>query len=532
MKSRKTIIIVIVIFICLLDVFLAASFFVAKRRSSLQNAVILFEDESALRHSNAFGVSAGLISNAVVETIAETLATPAIVVAENNRPTSFHLVYDDDFNYAVKQNILSIQSFFQYQYHIDLPVYSDSEEQYPCEIIVGSSRRGACWDLTSSLSPGEYAIRVIAENDSESGSFNSIQLLIAFNGEYARMAALDRFLTDYCKADEAIVPSNLDIRGTCTAEDAVITSSIPRLRDPFILVEDGVYYAYGTGWHCWKNTSGSLSGAWQDLGRCVEIPPEADTNYWAPEVYHYNDKYYMITTYHSSYTWRRGCALFISDRPEGPFVKLSPAHITPSWRDCIDGTLYLDEDGQPWLVFVLEWTYTLDQVGRMAAAKLSDDLTSLITYPIELFRADSPEWEIANVTDGCWMYQCETGELLMLWSNNDAGGYAVGVARSDNGKIDGKWSQDRSLLYSKKLTGDYAGGHPMTFTDTDGQRYLAIHAPNFAIDDRMEKPVFIPIKERAGTLVWDLWKEEPSSFNNLYLIKVRIHENDSNSALG
>ena len=72
----------------------------------------------------------------------------------------------------------------------------------------------------------------------------------------------------------------------------------------------------------------------------------------------------------------------------------------------------------------------------------------------------------------------------------------------------------------------------MTFTDTDGQLYLAIHAPNFAIDDRMEKPVFIPIKERAGTLVWDLWKEEPSSFNNLYLIKVRIHENDSNSALG
>jgi len=70
--------------------------------------------------------------------------------------------------------------------------------------------------------------------------------------------------------------------------------------------------------------------------------------------------------------------------------------------------------------------------------------------------------------------------------------------------VDGKWSQDKELLYSKTMTGEYDGGHGMLFTDTDGQMYLSIHSPNGASKTRKEVPIFIPVKERAGTLVWDL----------------------------
>ena len=46
-------------------------------------------------------------------------------------------------------------------------------------------------------------------------------------------------------------------------EDIIrIVSKIEQLRDPCIVVENGVYYAYGTGWVCYKNTSGSLAGDW------------------------------------------------------------------------------------------------------------------------------------------------------------------------------------------------------------------------------------------------------------------------------
>ena len=74
-------------------------------------------------------------------------------------------------------------------------------------------------------------------------------------------------------------------------ESNYIETTIPMLRDPFVLAENGVYYMYGTGWKCYKNTSGRLSGEWIDLGVVVQVPSDATTNYWAPEVHKYNGKY-------------------------------------------------------------------------------------------------------------------------------------------------------------------------------------------------------------------------------------------------
>jgi hypothetical protein len=281
----------------------------------------------------------------------------------------------------------------------------------------------------------------------------------------------------------------------------MIVSSIECLRDPFILLENGVYYAYGTSWIAFKNTSGSLSGNWEPLGVVVSTPEDARDCFWAPEVYKYNGAFYMFTTYRSRTTEKRGCSVLYSKSPEGPFVEISDGTVTPREWDSIDATLYVDESSQPWMVFVHEWTSTDDRVGRMAAARLSDDLTHLISEPIELFRADDPSWSKGQVTDGCWMHRCETGELLMIWSNWDAHGYCVGIARSESGKIDGVWSQDDALLYSKKMTGEYDGGHGMIFRAPDQKLYLSFHSPNDRRAGRAETPVFMEIREECGRLL-------------------------------
>lgn len=377
-----------------------------------------------------------------------------------------------------------------------------AKQETPCEILVGADRRADCAALTETLKNNEYAIRVVRTEE-------KTKIIIAYKGVYALMSAVDRFIEDYVEEDRGVVavPADLDIRETYSEGDVMITSSIPQLRDPCVLVEDGVYYAYGTGWVCWKNTSGNLKSGWKSLGTVAQIPQYADTNYWAPEVHKYNGAYYMFTTYHSTETGHRGCTIMKADRPEGPFVEITNGHITPHDWDSIDGTFYVDPDGQPWMVFVHEWTSTDDGVGRMAAAKLSDDLTHFISEPVELFRADDPAWSKGNVTDGCWMYRCEDGQLLMLWSNWDSAGYCVGIARSASGRVDGEWTQDRELLYSKNMTGKYDGGHGMIFTDTDGQMYLSIHSPNSASAGRKETPVFIRVREKDGTLIWDLQGE-------------------------
>lgn len=283
-----------------------------------------------------------------------------------------------------------------------------------------------------------------------------------------------------------------------------IESGIPQLRDPWVYVENGVYYMCGTGWHIWKNEAGKLDSGWDDLGCVVEIPEDAETNYWAPEIHFYNGFYYMFTTYLSKTTNRHRCTILRADKPEGPYREISVDNLTPMEWDSIDGTLYVDEDGQPWLVFVHEWVSAPGNVGTMAAAKLSSNLTRLISEPVELFRADAPQWAVRGVTDGCWMHRCADGQLLMLWSNFDSAGYCVGISRSVSGDILGEWTHDPVPLYSKNITGTYDGGHGMVFEDINGQMYLSIHAPNAPIGNRLEMPIFLPVREQDGTFVVDM----------------------------
>ena len=91
----------------------------------------------------------------------------------------------------------------------------------------------------------------------------------------------------------------------------------------------------------------------------------------------------------------------------------------------------------------------------------------------------------------------------MLWSNFDAHGYTLAIARSTNGRLDGEWIHDEEPFYSKSMTGEYDGGHGMIFTDVDGHMYISFHSPNTPVGDRKETPVFLAIKEEDGRLVWD-----------------------------
>ena len=284
----------------------------------------------------------------------------------------------------------------------------------------------------------------------------------------------------------------------------IIETNVTKLRDPYVVVADGVYYAYGTGWKCYVNRSGRLDGEWvlSDKSPTVIVPDDFVKQNWAPEVHVVNGKYYMFTTYFSSKTQHRGCSVFCAEHPEGPFVQISDGHFTPDYWDCIDATLYFDENGQPWSIFVHEWTCTPDHVGLFSVAKMSDDLTHLISEPVDLFRADDAPWSAAGVTDGCFMYRTKGGKLLMIWSNFAADGYCVGIAESENGRPDGKWIQREKRLYGKTDANyPFDGGHGMLFTDVDGQMYLSMHSPNDPVGERDTTMVFLTVKEENDDLI-------------------------------
>ena len=277
------------------------------------------------------------------------------------------------------------------------------------------------------------------------------------------------------------------------------------IRDPFVLLHNGVYYLYGTrGATCWGPADGFDVYVSRDLedwdGPFVCFHNDgsfwADRNYWAPEVYSYQGAFYMFASFKNPDV-RRGTAVLKAESPLGPFVPHSDGCVTPRDWECLDGTLYVDKAGKPWMVFCHEWVQAGD--GEVDAIPLTDDLSAPAGEPRLLFRASEAPWcKVMHhssgvdgcVTDGPFFWRTAEGTLLCLWASFSAGGYTEGVAVSSNGEIDGTFTQVEPLFMDD-------GGHGMVFRALDGQLYLTLHSPNAHLEER---PFFHPITERDGRL--------------------------------
>jgi len=256
-------------------------------------------------------------------------------------------------------------------------------------------------------------------------------------------------------------------------------------RDPFIMPCGGKYYLYHT-----LGKEGIGCKVSEDLENwsapiTVFTPPEdfhgVDCFFWAPECHYYKGNFYIFTSVLSlKYNNHRTISVYRSASPLGPFEDIADGAISPADWDAIDGTLYVDNNGDPWLVFVHEWTSMPDKNGSMVAARLSEDFTKLISEPQHLFFAKEPEWARSGVTDGPFLVTTDAGTLYMLWSNFEKdGGYVVALARSESGNILGPWKHCKKLIYNSKMAADgYDGGHAMIFRTKEGRDMISFHGPN------------------------------------------------------
>lgn len=281
-------------------------------------------------------------------------------------------------------------------------------------------------------------------------------------------------------------------------------SDIPA-HDPYVWVDmqAGVYYLYTSGIP--KFTGMERYGVltyrsndlleWEGPYVVFTVPDNVWAHpmhgTWAPEVHAYEGRFYLFVTLHNRMRplednntipiakhWR-GTAIAVSDSPEGPFELLrEDAPVIDPSRMTLDGTLFVDEQKKPWMVYCHEWIQTID--GTIDAAPLSDDLREAIGEPIRLFNASEATWDTGGpaegydgkvyVTDGCQLYRKQDGSLLMLWSSYDNGQYVQTIARSESGKLQGPWKQLEPLVH-----GD--SGHGMLFHTLEGELMLILHQP-------------------------------------------------------
>ncbi|SFM51522.1 Glycosyl hydrolases family 43 [Streptomyces sp. cf124] len=295
------------------------------------------------------------------------------------------------------------------------------------------------------------------------------------------------------------------------------------LHDPFVVADEGTrtYHLYtsndptvsgvdGTGTMVYRSTdllhwshpvvvfrTADQVGIWATEGA------------WAPEVHAWDGRYYLFTTLHDekkplkvppANRWgtpfalpnhMRGTVTAVSDSLTGPFAVVDPTRPTPPENlMTLDGTLYVDPSGEPWMVYAHEWLQTVD--GTMEAIRLAPDLTRTVGEPVLLFRASDASWLTEQIpagmphqlapyiTDGPQLYRTPDDSLLMLWSTYEknvagddgtiSGGYVQTYAVSRSGDLTGPWDQRRPLVREDS-------GHGMLFRTFEGQLMMIVHRP-------------------------------------------------------
>lgn len=283
------------------------------------------------------------------------------------------------------------------------------------------------------------------------------------------------------------------------------------IRDPYVLLHEETYYLYGTrSRSCWGPADGFDCYTSSDLEHWdgpfeVFHRPDgffADRSYWAPECYFHEGKFYLIATLESE-TRKKGVYTLMADSPLGPFHPTGDQPLTPPDWACIDGSLYWDSNGTPYLLFSHSFEDNRD--GEMCAMELCADLTRAVSAPKVIFSAVEAPWatpipfareefhidDDVYFTDGPCVHEMADGSLTMLWASWSDHGYAVGAAISPSGSIYGPWEHRNEKIFPEN------GGHGMLFRTKEGTLLYTLHYPN---DRFMEHPIFEAVSEQDGTL--------------------------------
>ena len=126
--------------------------------------------------------------------------------------------------------------------------------------------------------------------------------------------------------------------------------------DPFAFWHEGKYYLIGTtapneGFHCYE--SADLTH-WRLKGWAWRKPADAWAvgAFWAPEVNFYQGKFYLTYSglVRGSKPNKLLMGLAVSNTPEGPYRDLHAPWFDPGYST-IDGHIFVDDDGTPYLYF-------------------------------------------------------------------------------------------------------------------------------------------------------------------------------------
>ncbi|GAB6123727.1 glycoside hydrolase family 43 protein [Dysgonomonas termitidis] len=244
------------------------------------------------------------------------------------------------------------------------------------------------------------------------------------------------------------------------------------LGDPFIMLHGNVYYAYGTnakdGIEVY--TSGDLTH-WEKADALALHQKDSwgERWFWAPEVYYIKEKNKFFMYYSAD----EHICVAVSDSPLGPFVQDEKQPMIADEK-CIDNSLFIDDDGKPYLYFD-----RFNDGLNIWVAELEDDLKTIRHSTLAKCINVSQAWEEVHprVNEGAFVTKYN-GVYYMTYSGNsyESPFYGVGYATANSPM--GPWTKyDKNPILQKpdRLVGV---GHSAMFKDKNGQLKIVFHAHN------------------------------------------------------
>jgi beta-xylosidase len=246
--------------------------------------------------------------------------------------------------------------------------------------------------------------------------------------------------------------------------------------DPYILSYDSKYYLYGTssnnGFQVYESTDlidweGPVGNSSGYALRKEDV--WGDQWFWAPEVYYYNNQFYMF------FSVEEYIAVATSDSPKGPFIQSEKSPLISS-HNAIDPHLFIDDDGKKYLYYVV-----FNSNNEIWTAELNDDLLSIKSgTEIKCFSAYQT-WEkstsppVSSVNEGPFVLK-HNGYYYLTYSANHYASNDYGVGFAVSTSPSGPWtkySQNPILQRPEDLTGT---GHHSIFTDEKDDFFIVYHS--------------------------------------------------------
>ncbi|WP_343556114.1 glycoside hydrolase family 43 protein [Sphingobacterium sp.] len=306
--------------------------------------------------------------------------------------------------------------------------------------------------------------------------------------------------------------------------------------DPFIVFDppSDQYYLYGTG----GTENGFIAYSSKDLktwkkeGKVYDAKQPngwGEKDFWAPEVYRVNNKYYMYYSAHwkenpknDLENYRVGVA--VADNPLGPFKDLTGKPIFDPGYPIIDANVFRDTDHRNYLFYsrccyehpveseIADWAkkkfgYKNIEESWVYGVELDSSMTKVIGSPVLLMRPPATmqdaqsEWESRSVTsgeinrrwtEGSFLVK-ENGLYYMMYSANYFAGanYAVGYATATTPLGSYQKSASNPIIEKNTSRGGVISGtgHNSLFQDREGKIRCVYHARTIQTGD--QRIVFI-----------------------------------------